>query len=666
MSMLFRSPAAITVLLLGLGLSLAAASIGNDLALIMNPVGTDDESRRLLLVHSILPRFATALILGAALSLSGLLLQQALRNPLASPTTLGTSAGASLALAVVTLFFPALQGFGRDTIAIAGAALSALLVLALSRRQGTSPLAFILAGLMVGLWCSALSAVLVLMNDRYLAGLFIWGSGSLALQSWTVPLSLLPKVAACFMAAIALVRPLSLMELGDDSASAAGISVNRLRVTAMVIAVVLSAVATSAVGVIGFVGLVAPAIARLAGARLFRQQLLWSPLIGAGLLLLTDETVKMLSTAAGIFLPTGALTALFGAPFVLALLSRMRTERRNLPAATGSRAQRRHVSASGLMLIVLLSVAGVAIALLVGRAPGGQWEMLPPVEWFEILPYRWPRIIAALSAAAMLGCSGAILQRLTGNEMASPELIGMSAGATTGVAASLLIFGSASYLMQAGFAALGSFAVLAVVLALALRARFAPERVLLAGVVLTAMLDAIISVLAATGDPRAMSLLAWMAGSTYLVEPSMALASVACAAFLLVATLVLRRWLDLLPLGEAASRAVGIEVTRARGTLLILAALMAAAATVVVGPLSFVGLVGPHLARVLGLRGAWWQVAGSAMAAGLLMMAADWLGRMIAFPYQVPGGLIAVLMGAPLLVAILMSGGRGSSGRWQR
>lgn len=660
-----RSPATAVVLLFSLALLLAGSNIGGDIHLLVEPAGGYD-ARRLLLEYSTLPRLVTALVVGAALSLSGVLLQQSLRNPLASPTTLGTSAGANLALALVMLFFPMLQGLGRDTIAICGAAVSACLVFALSGRKGASPLSFILAGLMIGLWCGAFSAVLVLLNDRFLSGLFIWGAGSLSLQSWAVPVALLPKVAVCALAAAMIVRPMSVMELGDAGASAAGISVRRLRVTAIVVAVVLSALVTSAVGIIGFVGLVAPAIARLAGARLFRQQLVWSPLIGAGLLLVTDEAVKMASAATGAFIPTGAMTALFGAPVVLLMLTRLRQEHRSLPGTNAASRLKSPLSRHGLLLLAFVMLAGLLAAILVGRAPGGQWELLPVAEWSTIVPYRWPRVVAALAAAVMLGCSGVILQRVTGNEMASPELLGISAGATTGVAVALFAFASTSYMLQAGFAAIGSLAVLGVVLMLAFRSGFAPERVLLAGVVLTAMLDALVGFFAAGGDPRAMTLIAWMSGSTSLVEPALALAALSCALLFAAAALFMQRWLDLLPLGQPASQSVGVNVTLARAVLLVLSSLMAAAATVVVGPLSFVGLVGPHLARELGLRGARQQLAGGAMAAALLMLVADWLGRTIAFPYQVPAGLIAVLIGAPALILILMKDGNGARRGWLR
>ncbi len=637
------------------GFILAAWNIGNDIALLFKPASAYDP-QRLLLEYSTLPRLLTAIVVGAALSLSGTLLQQVLRNPLASPTTLGTSAGANLALAVALLAFPAMEGLGRDTVAICGAILATCLVLVISGRRGSSPLSFILSGLMIGLWCSALSAILILLNERYLSGLFIWGAGSLAMQGWTIPLSLLPKIAVCALLAGMLARPLSLMELGDAGAISAGIPVRRVRIIAIIIAVILSALVTSAVGVIGFVGLIAPAITRLAGARRFRQQLVWSPIIGAGLLLVTDELVQLLSRATGAFLPTGSMTALFGAPIILLLLTKLRPDHRALQDLGDGQARRRHISRILLVLIALSIIAGLALAVLIGRAPdaGSGWDILPMTEWPTLLRYRWPRVVAAFAAGIMLGGAGVILQRLTGNEMASPELLGVSAGATGGVAMALFTFASTGFLLQLGFAGLGALAVLLIVLLLGLRSGFSPERVLLSGIVLTALLDALVGLLAAGGDPRAMILIRWMSGSTYFVDASLAQAAFLCATIFFTMAFLTQRWLNLLPLGMATARSVGLSVPMARAFLFIVSALMTASATLVVGPLSFVGLVGPHLAREMGFHRAGQQLVGGALAAGCLMVLADWVGRVIVFPYQIPAGLLAALLGAPFFIAVLM------------
>jgi iron complex transport system permease protein len=207
---------------------------------------------------------------------------------------------------------------------------------------------------------------------------------------------------------------------------------------------------------------------------------------------------------------------------------------------------------------------------------------------------------------------------------------------------------------QLGFGGIGAFTVLLAIFAFGMRSGFAPERVLLTGIALGAMLDAVISVLSAGGDPRALTIMQWMSGSTYLVDTKKAISAAISAAIGLALAFLARRWLDLLPLGPQAAQAIGIRVNLARASLFALAAAMTAAATLVVGPLSFIGLMGPHLARELELRRAAPQLTGAALAGGGLMMLADWFGRMIVFPYQIPAGLVSALVGAPLLLVLLM------------
>ena len=603
---------------------------------------------KMRLYHSTLPRLATAVIAGFALSLAGALFQQVLRNPLASPTTLGISAGAHLALVVATLFFPAHLGLGRDAVALLGSALVAGLIMALGARRGFSPLSLVLSGLVVSLWCGALAAILVYLNDRSMVSLFIWGAGSLSMQSWQIPLALGWKVGLLALCCLPLLRPLSLMDLGDGAAASLGVRLARIRLAALAVAVALSALVTSAVGVIGFIGLVAPVLARLLGARRSPVFLLTSGLIGASLLLVTDMAIQLAAGQFSDLLPTGAITAVFGSPLLLVLLPRLKIRHRVIGGAV---APPQRMPRFALVLAALPLM--VVVAVLLGRDAGGAWVM-----GTEMAALRLPRVMTALAAGAMLAVAGVLLQRLTGNEMASPEVLGISAGATLGLAASLFVLASPGLPVQLGFAGAGACAVLAVILLATRRTALAPERVLLAGIALGALVDALSGLLAATGDPRALALLRWMSGSTYNAAPGSAMLLCAAAVALALPALAARRWLDLLPLGPALAGALGVPVGRARLGLFALAGALSAVATLGVGPLSFVGLMAPHLAREAGLRRALPQTVGAALIGAALMVGADWLGRVLLFPWQIPAGLVAALMGAPFLIFLLFRRGR--------
>jgi iron complex transport system permease protein len=122
---------------------------------------------------------------------------------------------------------------------------------------------------------------------------------------------------------------------------------------------------------------------------------------------------------------------------------------------------------------------------------------------------------------------------------------------------------------------------------------------------------------------------------------------------LIAPALLWRRWLDLLPLGPSSAASLGVPLKSARLALFCLAGLLSAVATLGVGPLSFVGLMAPHLAREAGLTRALPQMAGAALLGGALMVLADWLGRTVLFPYQIPAGLMSALVGAPFLMLLL-------------
>lgn len=638
----------LSALLLLAALGLALLEILPDLSDLTGS-STGYDAKRLVLLYATLPRMATALLAGAALALAGTILQQILRNPLASPTTLGVSAGANLALVSTMLVFPSLTGFTRDGVALLGSSLAAIAIFSISAKHGLSPFALILSGLIVGLWCGAAAAILVLINDQYLSGIFIWGAGSLSQQSWTIPLSLAPKVFLLAALAVLATRPLTLAQLNDAGARSLGLSVKWARAFALALAIALSAIVTSAVGVIGFIGLVAPQIARLAGARRMLSQLIWSPILGAALLLLTDQMIKL--AAPGDFIPTGAVTALLGGPILIALLPRLETSSRALPNAFRPSKSLNPAPATIAVVVILALVAAIG-AVFLGRSAEGAWTWLQWAEWDQVLPLRIPRVVAAFGAGLVLGATGLVLQRLTGNEMASPEVLGISAGATMGIAVAMFALVTPGLAIQLGFAAGGALVVLLLIFLLSARSGFGTNRVLLAGIAFGAMLDAGIGVLAASGDPRGLALIRWMAGSTYFVDNAIAATALVISLVGLVAVSLLYRWLALLQLGPTTASELGLNISVARAVLFALAAVMTAAATLVVGPLTFIGLMAPHLAQSLGIRRPAVQLWAAAFSGAILLVVADWAGRMIAFPYQVPAGLISALVGTPILLLL--------------
>jgi iron complex transport system permease protein len=175
----------------------------------------------------------------------------------------------------------------------------------------------------------------------------------------------------------------------------------------------------------------------------------------------------------------------------------------------------------------------------------------------------------------------------------------------------------------------------------------------LLGVALNTAFAALITVMLGTGLPRIYGLLQWMAGSTYSVTPMQAVIAVFVAVLGLAVTPLFARWLDLLPLGGAPARALGLNLSLSRAALLVLSAFMAAAATLLIGPLSFVGLMAPHMARALGFQRALPQLLAAAILGPLIMTLADFIGRVALFPNQLPVGIVATLIGGPYFLFLM-------------
>jgi len=597
--------------------------------------------------YSWAPRVAIAVLIGFGLGLAGAVTQQILGNPLASPTTLGVEAGGQFGITVATMFFPGLLAFSPDLVAVSGGLLAIGLVIALTWRLGFSPVTVILAGLVVTFFLGAVNMAFLLLKGEWLGNLFIWGAGSLVQNNWQPFMELWPRVLVLGVLMILLMRPLQVMQLGQTSARSLGAKVGLIRVLALFLVVLMSATVVSRVGVVAFIGLAAPVLARLLGARTLSERLIWSSLLGAGLLLLADTLAHWASTwGDGSLVPTGTTTALIGGPIILLALQGLKNTH-HMPGQDDSPAgflpkRRSTLVIGGAIAALLLSTIGISM----GWSPGlDEWSWTPIAQWHEAWVWRGPRLLAAILAGVALGLAGTLIQRMTGNPMASPEMLGISGGAAVVMVLIVLFGADIGRAGQLGAATLGAAAALGLLIMLARKHRFAGNQLLLGGLALYVFMDAGLRLVMASGGTVASQLLNWMYGSTWLVSEAEALGLLALIVLISAGLLAIIRPLSILPLGETSASSLGLPVTKVRLLLLLLAALLTAAATVVIGPLSFVGLIAPHLARVLGQQTVGRQLIVAALAGGLLLGVADYLSRIVVYPNQLPAGLLAALVG---------------------
>lgn len=272
------------------------------------------------------PRALLALVVGGGLAVAGATLQALVRNALADPYVLGVESGASLG-AVLVIGFGAglLARLGVAGAAFAGALVAALAVILLARRDGSlAPTRLVLAGVAIGHLCSAgTSLVQFLIDPRQLQGVLFWLLGSVAGATFT-DLGL-PAVAVLAGTAWLVVqgRRLNVLSLGDESAAALGIDVERFRLELLVVSALLVGVLVAVAGGIGFVGLMVPHVVRMLVGPDHRRVLPVSMLLGAVFLVWVDVLAR--AVAAPSELPIGIFTAAVGAPFFLWLMRRSRT-----------------------------------------------------------------------------------------------------------------------------------------------------------------------------------------------------------------------------------------------------------------------------------------------------------------------------------------------------
>ncbi|WP_051710249.1 FecCD family ABC transporter permease [Andreprevotia chitinilytica] len=286
--------------------------------------GSSQEPLALVVRELRLPRFLVGALVGAALAVAGCSMQALTRNPLADPTLTGVVSGAALAVVTATLLFPELPTTWYPWCALAGGFASAALSLALAWRDRLSPTRLALAGMTVAALASAVITALLMRAGPQAGPLFYWLSGGLAGRGWPQFSVIWPWALAGIAATLATCRVLDIMQLGDDTAESLGVQLGRWRLWHGLAAVALAAGVVAVAGPVGFVGLAVPHLARLLVGSAHVRLLPAAALLGAALVCGADLLARTL--AAPRELPLGFLTALFAAPFFIALARRVRGE----------------------------------------------------------------------------------------------------------------------------------------------------------------------------------------------------------------------------------------------------------------------------------------------------------------------------------------------------
>jgi len=272
------------------------------------------------------PRLVLAILVGAALALSGAVMQGYFQNPMADPYIVGVSAGAALGATLalsMSLDFWVLGLHSASAFAFAGALLVTGLVYAISVRAGRVPVTvLLLTGVALGSLAAALTSLLMITTSQDLHRILYWILGSFASRRWEHVTMVWPLVLVGALVVFVHARDLNLILQGEENAQFLGVQVERTKRVLLVATALLTAAAVSVSGIIGFVGLVVPHIMRLLVGPDHRVLLPASMLGGALLMVAADMLARTLVAPAEI--PIGVITALLGCPFFLFLLSRRR------------------------------------------------------------------------------------------------------------------------------------------------------------------------------------------------------------------------------------------------------------------------------------------------------------------------------------------------------
>ncbi len=640
-----RMPFLVLILVFGVMLSAGVSLLVSPVSLELSWLWSSGQSlEKLILIDLLASRTLMALLCGAALGIAGVLIQQTTRNSFASPATLGVNAGALLATILGTAFAPALMAKAPVAVAFVGAVVVTLLVIRLSRLISHSPVNLVLVGMAMTLALGSVSAGLMMFLENSLEGLYTWGAGNLTQHDFQAFKTLWPWVIALSGLAWWMGRSLDLMELGESNAKSLGVNVSLLVNGALGVALLLSSMVVSELGMISFIGLVAPHIARSFGFRFVRSRLLMSAAVGALLLLWADIMARMLS-GQEYSIPAGAMTTLLGAPFLIVMLTRKQQGRGSTVASEQAQIAplfRGRPPFTLCALVVLM--LGMAVLSLGGSQIALFWEL------------RVDRVFVSLLAGGILGLSGLLLQTLLKNPLASPDVSGLTtSGVLFAVLGVVLIPGISSQGIML-MTLLGSSCALMLLLVMGRLTGFQPQLFALTGLCLSALAATLINILLVLGSNQATDVLVWLSGSTYHSDADGVLLLMVGTVLLIAVAALCWRKLDILSLGSVWPGLLGIRTTPLMVLVFAVLALASSFAVSVVGGISFIGLMAPHLCRLAGLSSHRYLVPATAMTGGILLITGDMLSRSLMYPFELPAGLVVSCVGGVYFLSLLLAG----------
>lgn len=607
-----------------------------------------------------MPRTVIGILAGGALAVAGSLLQTITRNPLAASDTLGINAGAYFVVVLGTIFFPGLMQQSPFLFAILGGLLAAAAAYFMGGGRTSSPVRLALSGMIVSMVLGSFTSALHIFFSQETQALFLWGSGTLVQNDWSGVIYAWPWVIGITIVALVLSRQWDMLELDESTASSLGQKVGMARATGLIIAVLLAAVIVSVIGPIGFVGLVAPHLVRLSGVRSNRLLLPGVFIWGAALLVGADVLAKMVHNSS-LELPTGAVMAIIGAPWLIWLvLTRMKAANgsgMSTSMSTGARS-RRWAFGPIAIIFTVLTLALVLLSTMFGGMRIPMADLLPSLFqsdglYSAIVQLRIPRTIVAAGAGAALAISGVLIQMAVRNPLADASIVGVSSGAGLGAMMVIILWPGLPVFLLPIAAIVGAGIAAAIVFSLSWKKGLNPSAVVLLGIAMSAIAGAGIQVLIVRGAVYGSSGFIWLTGSTYArTWDQVKIIGVFLLILIPLAWWLARRF-ELLVFDDNSASGLGLSVRQTRLLAMTVGVLLAAGAVACVGTVGFIGLIAPHMVRLLTGNKLRRSMFLSALVGAVMLVLADTIGRTVMAPTEIPSGLLIAIIGTPYFLYLM-------------
>ena len=278
-------------------------------------------SKQDLIIRTVrLPRVLLCILIGASMAISGLIMQNLTRNPLASPQILGINSGATLSVVVIMVFFPLLGYKAKILGAFLGAGVIGLFVHVIGTVKNLSPLKITLVGISIQLFLSSITKSIMLFNESKTSDLVFWMIGGVHHAQFIHIMAILPWFILSIILTILISNSMDTLKMGDSVAISLGENVKLTKTVATIVVILLSSSSVAIAGPISFIGLITPHIISKLGGRNFRQNFILCGIYGANLLLLSDIISKLLKYPYES--PVGTVTSFIGAVFYISLANK--------------------------------------------------------------------------------------------------------------------------------------------------------------------------------------------------------------------------------------------------------------------------------------------------------------------------------------------------------